>query len=53
MLPAVLRQFADLQKTAVVVGVTNRIEIWDEAKWQSCTDIDATDFADRMAALGI
>ena len=51
--PVVLREFAQLDKTAVIVGVTNRIEIWDEARWQNCMNIDATDFADQMALLGI
>lgn len=53
MLPAVLREFAHLEKTAIVVGVTTRIEIWDEAHWKSYTDIDDSAFEDRMADLGI
>lgn len=33
-IPAPLRNYANLEKNCVIVGVSNRIEIWDEAKWQ-------------------
>jgi MraZ protein len=32
-IPANLRTFADLSKNCVIVGVSDRIEIWDETKW--------------------
>ena len=51
MLPANLRQFARLDKTAVVVGLNNRIEIWNEAAWAENTAIDPEDVAEHMAAL--
>lgn len=53
MLPNNLRNYAELEKTAVVVGLNRRIEIWNEEHWQKNTDIDPIDFADRMAELGI
>ncbi|NLI90788.1 MAG: division/cell wall cluster transcriptional repressor MraZ [Peptococcaceae bacterium] len=34
LLPATLRDYASLEKDVVVVGVMNRIEIWDAAKWK-------------------
>jgi MraZ protein len=33
-LPPNLRQYAGLEREAVVVGVSNRIEIWSPARWQ-------------------
>lgn len=35
LLPAYLRDYAGLSKTAVVAGLYNRLEIWDAAKWQA------------------
>ncbi len=33
MLPAGLRQFADLKREAVIVGVSTRFEIWSPERW--------------------
>jgi len=33
VVPEYLRTFAGLKKTAVVVGIQNRLEIWDEDAW--------------------
>ncbi|MGC6767212.1 division/cell wall cluster transcriptional repressor MraZ [Enterococcus sp. LJL128] len=32
-IPAALRTHADLKKGCVIIGVSNRIEIWDEERW--------------------
>lgn len=34
VIPQALRDFAQIQKNAVFVGVGNRVEVWDEKKWQ-------------------
>lgn len=34
ILPDYLRQFAMIQKKVVIAGLYNRLEIWDEGKWQ-------------------
>jgi len=34
LVPPVLRRFAGLQTDVVVVGVGERIEIWDKARWE-------------------
>lgn len=33
-IPQTLRNHAQLNKNCVVIGVSNRIEIWDEARWR-------------------
>lgn len=56
LIPANLRQAADLEKDVVFVGVANRIEIWDKEKWSGYTEIDDEDMeavAEQMAELGI
>ena len=56
LLPPVLREYANLQKDVVLVGVLSRVEIWDKALWEersmfSEEDLDA--IAERMEAIGI
>ena len=54
LLPAVLRNFAGLEKDAVVVGVGSRVEIWDKSRWEENTSFDDMDeIAEHMADLGI
>lgn len=38
VIPQHLRQYADLNKVAMVVGVSNRIEIWSPERWQHYLD---------------
>lgn len=56
LIPAVLREFAKLEKDAVLVGVSSRIEIWSKANWEAVNDTsddDMEDIAEHMADLGI
>ena len=34
LIPSVLREFADLDKEVVLVGVGGRIEIWSKERWE-------------------
>ena len=34
LLPQYLKDFAEIKREAVIVGVSNRIEIWAKDKWQ-------------------
>ena len=43
LLPAVLREFAGIEKDAVMVGVGNRIEIWSKESWMSANVYDDMD----------
>lgn len=44
LLPAKLREFADLQKSTVMIGQGNKFELWDEQTWnalmEECLDED-------------
>lgn len=54
LLPASLREFADLEKDVVLTGMLNRIEIWSKERWienNSCDDMDA--IAEQMTELGL
>ena len=54
LLPAVLREFAGLEKDVVLVGVGSRVEIWDKKRWEECTSFDDMDeIAEHMADLGL
>ncbi|MCB4792580.1 MAG: division/cell wall cluster transcriptional repressor MraZ [Elusimicrobia bacterium] len=35
LIPKNLKDFAKIKRDAVIVGVGNRIEIWDEQKWKN------------------
>lgn len=54
LIPPVLREFADLQKDIVSVGVLNRIEIWSKDRWTETNSYDDMDeIAEHMADLGL
>lgn len=56
LLPDYLKKFAELKKQVIVGGVLNRIEIWDEAKWQSYkskAESKVEEVAEGMRELGI
>lgn len=54
LLPAVLREFAGIEKDAVMVGVGNRIEIWSRESWAAANVYDDVDeIAESMEGLGI
>ncbi len=54
LLPPNLREHAGLVKDLVVVGVLNRIEIWDKDRWnENNTYDDMDEVAEHMAELGL
>ncbi len=54
LLPSVLREYADLEKDVVLVGVLSRIEIWSKERWLETNDYDDMDeVAEHMAELGL
>jgi MraZ protein len=56
VIPASLKVYANLTKEIVVIGVSNRIELWDKEKWcnyNSPDNLDPDDIAEKMQELGI
>lgn len=54
LLPQVLREFADISKDAVLVGVGKRVEIWSKERWVGTVSYeDMDDIAKNMIELGI
>ena len=56
LIPNSLRSYAGLNKTTQVIGVYNRIEVWDEIVWQKYktkTEGSSDEIAEKMADLGI
>ena len=49
-----LREFAELEKDIVTIGVSSRIEIWSKSKWEAYNEEqDSDDIAEKMSFLGI
>lgn len=54
LIPSVLREFAELDKDVVLVGVANRIEIWSKEKWEEASEYDdMEEIAEHMSELGM
>lgn len=56
LIPEYLRKYANLKKQVVVTGLYNRIEIWNEAGWQSYkakTEAESDEIAEKIGELGI
>jgi MraZ protein len=56
LLPDYLKEFAGLKKNAVLAGLYNRLEIWDEtvwAKYKKQTEESSGDIAEKLAELGV
>lgn len=52
LIPQVLRDYAELDKNVVVIGMGDHIEIWDEAKWKAL-DLTSDNVESIMEAAGI
>lgn len=56
LIPDYLKKYAFLNKKVVIAGLYNRVEIWDENKWEEYkqkTEKEAGDIAERLKELGI
>ena len=56
LVPPSLRKAAHLEKDVVLVGVQDRVEIWDKALWEERSQVSEEDLdaiAERMESIGI
>ena len=56
LISSALREFAGLEKDVVLVGVLERVEIWDKAKWDdnnAAVEDNMDDIASQMEELGL
>jgi MraZ protein len=56
VLPDYLRQYAGITKKVILAGLYNRLEIWDEEKWNAYkleTERTGNDIAEKLGELGV
>lgn len=56
LIPDYLKNYAFLKKNISILGLSNRIEVWDEKKWNGYkqkTEKEIGDMASRLQQLGI
>ena len=56
LVPDYLKDYAGLGKKVVIAGLYNRVEIWDEAKWNSYkhrVEGEADSIAERLKEFGV
>ena len=52
LIPQNLRDYAGLQKDLVIVGASNRAEIWDQERWnRMCEEVTSDMIAQTMDEL--
>ncbi len=56
VIPPKIREYAQLQKEIVVIGVSDKVEVWDRARWEGYMEdpaFGADEIAKVMEDLGI
>lgn len=56
ILPEYLRKYAGMKKKVVITGLYNRLEIWDEQKWNSYkkeTEENGSEIAEALNDIGV
>lgn len=56
LIPDVLKEYAGLKKPVIIAGLFNRLEIWDESRWNSYkADLEknSDSIAEKLGELGI
>ena len=51
LLPPLLREYAGLDKSTMLVGQGKKFEIWNEAKWTACRATWLADASDGLSAM--
>ena len=56
LVPDYLKRYASLKKNVTICGLSNKLEIWDEAKWETYrkkAELDIDKVAENLPELGI
>ncbi len=56
LVPEYLREYAGIDKKVVIAGLYSRVEVWDEARWDTYkgkTENASDEIAERLSELGI
>ncbi|ADL07705.1 division/cell wall cluster transcriptional repressor MraZ [Thermosediminibacter oceani] len=56
LIPPMLREYAGIEKDVVIIGVSNRAEIWSQKEWEAyCKEAESSyeEIAENMVDLGI
>lgn len=54
LIPATLREFANIDKEVVLTGMINRVEVWSKEQWIKDNDYDNMDeIAQQMTEMGL
>ena len=56
LIPEYLKSYASLEKKVIVAGLFNRLEIWDENKWNSykeSAEKNQDEIAEQLGKLGV
>lgn len=56
LLPANLREYAKLEKDVVLLGVSNRVEIWSREEWEAYSNRPEANFeeiAEKLVGFGL
>jgi len=51
LIPQYLKDYAHIQKDVIIIGVSNRIEIWDKARWKEIYEATRDTFEDTAEKL--
>ncbi|KKQ79700.1 MAG: protein MraZ [Parcubacteria group bacterium GW2011_GWC2_38_7] len=56
IIPDYLKKYAGMKKRAIIAGLYNRLEVWDEDKWneyKTKTEKNSNEIAENLSALGV
>ena len=56
LIPDVLKEYASLNKSVIVAGLYNRLEVWDESKWNAYRaklEKNSDSIAEKLGELGL
>jgi MraZ protein len=56
LIPDYLKEYASLKKNVAILGLSNKIEVWDEKEWEGFkkkTETSVGDIAERLKELGV